>query len=386
MSTMSTTKRIVLFALILTLAALVAACDALSLPGAPTAEEPTPAGDGNQPDVIGLPNPAAVYCEGLGYSMEARQTEGGEDAACIFPDGSECPQWDFLGGRCGQTWTYCAQQGYVPTDAGGNIANCTFPDGSSCPEIDYFNGDCAPAGGGEQPTPEETTPPDVTFEGVSFSYDDSVASAAVGEVAPADAFMGGENTTPEHVMFSFEGYPLADTMHKPQLHVYPVAEFEASSAVAADAIANLRELLAAPPADPMTADYGPAGIPFLPLFNAAQVFHTQVEFLDFQSGSGVRFLTQYDQAYLPINNYELFYTFQGMTADGAYYVAAIFPVSNPGLPADSTGLTEENFDEFVAGFQEYLSDLATNLNAQDAANFTPNLDLLDALVQSIKVE
>jgi hypothetical protein len=67
-------------------------------------------------------------------------------------------------------------------------------------------------------------------------------------------------------------------------------------------------------------------------------------------------------------------------------VAAIFPVSNPGLPADSSGLNEENYDAFIAGFQEYLSDLATNLDAQDAANFTPNLDLLDALIQSIRVE
>jgi putative hemolysin len=386
-------QKITLFTLLLALASIAAACGPLQqLSGAPTAEEPT-ADNAEEPGQIGLPNPAAVYCEGLGYTTETRQTEGGEDAVCIFPDGSECWQWDFLSGRCGQTWTYCAQQGYTPEDNGTNVATCAFPDGSSCPEIDFFNGTCAPAGTGEETAaPDESAgevvpvEPDVTFEGVSFAYDDSIASNALGEVAPADAFMGGDNTTPEHVKFSFEGYPLADTLHHPQIHVYPVAEFEASSAVAADAIAGLRDLLAAPPADPMAADYGPAGIPFLPLFNAAQVFHTQVEFLDFQNGSGVRFLTQYDQAYLPINNNELFYTFQGLTDDGTYYVAAIFPVSNPGLPADSSGLNEDNYEAFIEGFQEYLGDIASNLNAQDAASFTPSLDSLDALVQSIRAE
>jgi putative hemolysin len=391
-------RRIALFTLLLALASIIAACGPLQQLSGTADEEPVPA-DAEEPGQVGMPNPAAVYCEGLGYTLEARETEGGEDAACIFPDGSECPQWDFLGGRCGQTWTYCAQQGYVPGDTGSNVATCTFPDGSSCPEIDFFNGECAPVRAdeeaaapdesgeeGEAAEPVEAVEPDVTFEGVSFAYDDSVASSATGEVYPAEAFMGGDNTTPEHVLFTFEGYPLADTFHQPLLHVYPVAEFEASSAVAADAVAGLRDLLAAPPADPMAADYGPAGIPFLPLFNAGQIFRTQIEFLDFQNGSGVRFLTQYAQAFNPINNQELFYTFQGLTDDGAYYVAAIFPVSNPGLPADNSGLTEENFDAFVEGYEEYIDDITSNLNAQDPASFTPGLDSLDALVQSLQVE
>ena len=149
-------QRIVPFTLLLALVFVIAACGPLQLPGAPDAEEPAPA-DSEEPAPVGLANPAAVYCVELGYTLETRQTEGGEDAACIYPDGSECPQWDFLGGRCGQAWTFCAQEGFVPVDTGTNIATCTFPDGSSCPEIDFFNGECAPAGAGEEAAaPEES--------------------------------------------------------------------------------------------------------------------------------------------------------------------------------------------------------------------------------------
>ena len=51
-----------------------------------------------------MANPAAVYCEGLGFAMETVTRDGGQDADCIFPDGSRCAQWDFLAGRCGQAF------------------------------------------------------------------------------------------------------------------------------------------------------------------------------------------------------------------------------------------------------------------------------------------
>jgi putative hemolysin len=98
----------------------------------------------SETSVVGLPNPSAVYCEGMGYASEIRtDASGAQDGACIFPDGSECGEWDFMAGRCGQQHTFCVQQGYE-LKPGPNIATCVFPDGSSCLEIDYFTGDCAP--------------------------------------------------------------------------------------------------------------------------------------------------------------------------------------------------------------------------------------------------
>lgn len=102
--------------------------------------------------VPGMPNPAAVYCEGLGYSLEAVMRGGGEDADCIFPDGTRCGQWDFLAGRCGQEYSYCTLQEGELLDEGVNIASCRFSDGSSCSEYLFYLDECEQ---GEIPAEED---------------------------------------------------------------------------------------------------------------------------------------------------------------------------------------------------------------------------------------
>ena len=80
--------------------------------------------------VVDLANPSAVYCKGLGYSLENIERNGGMDADCILPNGSRCAAWDFISGRCGPEFTYCGLQGYS-IEEGANIGNCRFSDGSS---------------------------------------------------------------------------------------------------------------------------------------------------------------------------------------------------------------------------------------------------------------
>jgi putative hemolysin len=48
-----------------------------------------------------LANPAAVYCEGQGYTVALRTDENGAYGVCIFPDGTECDEWAFYRGECG---------------------------------------------------------------------------------------------------------------------------------------------------------------------------------------------------------------------------------------------------------------------------------------------
>ena len=48
-----------------------------------------------------LPNPASVYCEEQGYTLEMRtDADGGQYGVCIFPDGSECDEWALFRGEC----------------------------------------------------------------------------------------------------------------------------------------------------------------------------------------------------------------------------------------------------------------------------------------------
>lgn len=130
-------KRTRNFTIITVLVALIIILTACT-PTLDKTQEPTDV----QLNSVSLANPAAIYCEGLGYSMESVERNGGEDADCVFLDGSHCAQWDFLSGRCGQSFSYCEQQGGV-LEAGGNIGICRFSDGSYCDEYAFFTNECA---------------------------------------------------------------------------------------------------------------------------------------------------------------------------------------------------------------------------------------------------
>ncbi len=49
----------------------------------------------------GAPNPASVYCEEQGGTLEIREDEDGNQyGVCVFDDGSECEEWAFYRGEC----------------------------------------------------------------------------------------------------------------------------------------------------------------------------------------------------------------------------------------------------------------------------------------------
>jgi len=250
-----------------------------------------------------------------------------------------------------------------------------------------------PSVGPTQPAAEVTQPPqatapvaptgvEVTCSNVHFWFDPSLASGVTCETIPAVPETGDVSpweVGPEHIRITFEGYVLPQTFHVPRIYVYPVAEYESLQAQAAQLIAELEAFLASPP---QTFD---ETIPFLPPFNAAQFFRTQVRYPDFQTGTGVRFLTLYGQALRVINNHELFYTFQELTQDGGSYVAAVLPVSHPNLPEDGE-IPPDQFDTFADDFEAYLDASEQSLEAEAPAAFTPDLGLLDAMIQSLEVQ
>ena len=126
-------------------------------------------------------------------------------------------------------------------------------------------------------------------------------------------------------------------------------------------------------------------MPFLPLYNASQVMHVEVQYLDFKNGQGVRYLTEFAQGFLPVNNFDLIYTYQGITSDGKYYVAAVLPVNHPSLPADEK-VTGKEPPEFTSDFPTYVSNVVKLLNPQAANTFTPDLTQLDAMMASLEIK
>ena len=176
-----------------------------------------------------------------------------------------------------------------------------------------------------------STPPQgprVEFQGVSFEMTPSVFNAAPGAIAPMQegeaGMWGWPGPVPEYYHFDFQGYPLAAPWIAPQLLIYPIQEYAAVNPPSGEIAAKLDSEL-------RVVEVSLDSQPFLPMWNAGQVFYARPQVFNFQSGKGIRYLTCFAQAFMPIDTSCLFYTYQGLTADGKYYVSAILPVDLPAL-------------------------------------------------------
>ena len=94
-----------------------------------------------------ISNPAAVYCSDLGYQFSIASGEEGQRGLCSLPDQTSCDAWEFLEGKCGQEYSYCAQQGYgikVKTDGHNpfthDYAVCIAADGSEMDSVVRLSG------------------------------------------------------------------------------------------------------------------------------------------------------------------------------------------------------------------------------------------------------
>ncbi len=239
-----------------------------------------------------------------------------------------------------------------------------------------------------QPSPVTNTL--VTFGRLTLEIPSSVASGASGtDIAPVtnedDAYW---NKTSGHLQVSLNDYyVLQGKFHQPQIYVYPAMPYVELVPAAFESMHRLRNVMN--PVAPITADQLPA----VPFFNAAQVFASNIQAVSFQNGSGIRFLTEYAQYYAPVNNHELIYHFQGFTNDGEYYIIAILPITAPVLAETSDagavipvgGITYPDINDSNADFQGYYASITDLLNATPPDAFTPSINQLDALIQSMWV-
>ncbi len=60
----------------------------------------------------GYDNPAAKYCEALGYQYTTKHVAAGETGYCTFPDGSSADAWAFYKGSEARQFSYCEKNGY----------------------------------------------------------------------------------------------------------------------------------------------------------------------------------------------------------------------------------------------------------------------------------
>jgi hypothetical protein len=111
---------------------------------------------------VNLPNPASVFCEENGGTLEIREDEDGNQVGyCLFEDDSECEEWTYYRGDCkpgdslsngvglaNPASVYCEENGgsleIREDEHGGQVGYCLFKNGSECEEWTYYRDECSP--------------------------------------------------------------------------------------------------------------------------------------------------------------------------------------------------------------------------------------------------
>ena len=241
-------------------------------------------------------------------------------------------------------------------------------------------------------TPEGADKATVAFDNILFTYDAALASRIDVDVIPPFDDPGGMSmfgSQPGATVFSFIDYPVTRPYGNAVIRVIPVDTFPGTNTMSDQALARLQAFLAAQTPLEAHVNVKPAGesnpgIPVLPVINAAQVIVVKPEYMAFQNWNGVRFITYYAQDLSPLTNGTIFYAFQGITMDGRYVISAEFPLRVPMLP-DSIDYSAIDWDTFAANYGTYLDETVTALDNAASGDYTPSLDTLDALLQSLSV-
>lgn len=232
------------------------------------------------------------------------------------------------------------------------------------------------------PTPSGVT---VSSNGVEFLIPTGLASDASVDSTTAIEFpyiTPSFGDMPLHTVFQLNNYPIQGHQFAPRILVFRAAEYAQYTELTASIVAALQNL------QYTSGQPLPAGLP-------DGVFTAQAAPVSFQNGKGIRYLAQFDQSPLPINNREMFYYFHGLTGDGQFYIQAILPLNSPLLVADEkpTSITPPDGVQFdwttiqngYEALPAYLEAVTQKLDTAQPDSFIPTLSMLDALIQSMTV-
>lgn len=229
---------------------------------------------------------------------------------------------------------------------------------------------------------------DLTPDRVRFDLQ-GLAKGARGELRPAiplppepEPGLGGE---PANLRFHLGDDKIADyvTSADRQVVIYPAPAWRDLFVQAGEEKGNPVDTLKSLLAKGSSAVSGE--IPILPPADAVQVLKARVKLLSFHGGKGFAFVTAYAQDDVPVANDALFYTFQGLTDDGRYWIAFYYPVNASVLPKTVDDSAEmKDYDAFEKHLDAYRKKTARALEDPKTV-YTPDLTRLDALVRSIEI-
>ena len=154
---------------------------------------------------------------------------------------------------------------------------------------------------------------------------------------------------------------------EPQVTFYLIDDLMKTSIALVDPVMNLRDILENITAGDMPIDSITTPVPFLPYQTEQQVTAKLLKLINFENGSGLRSVIAFQD---PISSNQgasnLYYSWQGLSTDGKYYISAVFPLTSTTLDGKSPNSVDWN-----------------SLNSKD---FQLSLEQLDYYIRSIVIE
>ncbi|MFN8374375.1 MAG: hypothetical protein U0694_16050 [Anaerolineae bacterium] len=229
---------------------------------------------------------------------------------------------------------------------------------------------------------QEDTTNSVSFNGFSMSFDSSLASSVNISQMPGDPIDSPFVPEVAHTQFLFYNeYPAPESFLDANgaVRVYRTADLAGNESRESQLV-NLQALLSqrADLTPNMVMDAGAMNaLPFLPVFPAGQIIRARAQYVETAQVSGVAYLTVFREDTGPFIASEILYTFQGLSADGSYYISAIFHANPAMLPTEYPVIDPTTFD-----MTAYGNDIIAQLNAAAPEDFSPSLTTLDTVIQS----
>ncbi len=232
----------------------------------------------------------------------------------------------------------------------------------------------------------------VWYDGVGFAFGTSLGKSVNIVQVRAVEESSDRDGDPAHLSFTLYG-ARDDGQRSPaigwvpgaarEIRVYQVSDLTGDTASDAQ-LEALQRLLADRP-DPATLSTAGGvvieGLPWMPpVSEAARIVQARIQYIDTPEVAGVASIASWAQDTIPPTSDDLLWTFQGLSADGATYVSIIWSLRTDALPAK---LPNDLFDDLDRRWPTILGQASTTIEDAAPSAFTPSLDTLDALVQSM---
>jgi hypothetical protein len=231
----------------------------------------------------------------------------------------------------------------------------------------------------------------LTFAPLSLVLPARIASGASGIQQPR---VDGDEAamwmkTPGHLQVSLNDYyALQGKSTLAQILVFPALEYAQLVPAAFESMHRLNNYLYDP-----TSPEAKEQLPAVPFYASVQILTSHVQELSFTNGRGIRMVSQVSNGLTPINNLDLFYHYEGFSNDGQYYVVATLPITAPILQEDlmpgSTvpegGVPMPDLNGPSLDLRTYYAQVRQALDGIGDGEFTPSLEQLDSLIQSMNI-